>query len=464
MLKRLLSGAALSLCCHLAIAQETLRLDYFHTGNATQEIFSIDQLVIEPSPWPGDPAQPLDTHPRGKYLFEVIDSQTDKLLYSRSFSSIYGEWELTGEAKTTNRTFHESLRFPMPENKAKVLLKKRSYGQPFTTIWQTQVDPKDIYINRAQPTFNGLRIPLLTNGDPADKVDLLIIGDGYSTSERKKFTQDSQRLMETLFKTSPFKERKNDFNVWAVLPDSPTSGISRPSTGLHKDTPLSTTYDVFGSERYVLTMDNKAFRTLASQVPYEFVEILVNNETYGGGGIYGLYGTTASDSDWSDYVFVHEFGHHFAGLADEYYSSPVAYGEQQVLAEPYEPNVTAETKRNRIKWQQYINKKTPIPTPWEKESYDQHAKQYQAERKQIRANNRPESEMNKLFEENHKFEQKLFSKNLYDQSIGLFEGANYESKGYYRSAQNCMMFTRTDEFCTVCKHSITDIINLYSKQ
>ena len=464
MFKQLICGAALALTAHQALAQETLRLDYFHTGNASQELFSLDQLVVEPTPWPGNPAQPIDSHPRGKYLFEVRDKASDKLLYSRSFSSIYGEWELTGEAKKINRTFHESLRFPMPGAKARVVLKKRGYGKPFSEIWQTEVDPADIYIDRATPEFHGLKLPLMNNGDPADKVDLLIIGDGYSVNQREKFKKDSTRMMETLFATSPFKERRQDFNVWAVLPDSQASGVSRPSTGIHKDTPLSASYDVFGSERYVLTMDNKAFRTLASQVPYEFTEILVNSETYGGGGIYGLYGTTASDSGWSDYIFVHEFGHHFAGLADEYYSSPVAYGEQAVLAEPYEPNVTAQTDRNNIKWHRHIDADTPVPTPWEKEKYDTHAKAYQAERKQIRAENRPESEMNKLFKDNHAFEQALFNKNTYKDKVGLFEGANYESRGYYRSAQNCMMFTRTDEFCTVCSGAVEQIIDLYTKR
>jgi len=463
MLKQLFLGLALAIISQLAQSQDTLRLDYFHTGNASQEMFSLDQLVIEPSPWPGNPAKAIDTVPRGKYLFEIIDDKSNQIIYSRSFSSIYGEWEVTGEAKNLNRTFHESLRFPMPAKKAKVVIKKRSYDKPFATIWQTQVDPADIYINRSQPEFHGLRIPLLHNGDPADKVDFLIIGDGYSINDREKFRLDSRRMMKTLFSTSPFKNRMDDFNVWAVLPDSASTGISRPSTGIHKDTPLSSTFDVFGSERYVLTMDNKAFRTLASQVPYEFAEILVNSETYGGGGIYGQYGTSSSDNDWSHHVFIHEFGHHFAGLADEYYSSPVAYTEQQGLAEPYEPNVTAQTERSKIKWRKHLQKDTPVPTSWEKEKYDQHAKIYQTQRSKIRADNRPESEMNKLFQDNHNFEQQLFKRNKYNQSIGLFEGANYESQGYYRSAQSCMMFTRIDEFCTVCSGAIEDIIDLYTK-
>ncbi|NQZ10267.1 MAG: peptidase M64 [Algicola sp.] len=448
---------------NLKEAVGTMRLDYFHTGNSKQEFFSVDEVVIEPHPWAGNPNQPIDTIPRGKYLFEVFDLKSSKLLYSRSFSSIYGEWEYTGEATRVNRTFHESLRFPAPKAKVQVVLKKRSYSEGFKEIWRTEIDPAHMFVNTGKPRFDGEVFAVIENGDPAKKVDLLIMGDGYSKKESAKFHADVKRLADALFATEPFKSRQQDFNVWAVLPNSDISGISRPSTGVHKDTPLALRYDIFGSERYMLTLDNKSFREIASQAPYEFVEIVANGETYGGGGIYGLYGTTSSDNDWSEYVFIHEFGHHFAGLADEYYASPVAQAMVQGLAEPYEPNVTANTNKNTLKWQQYVKPLTPIPTHWDKEAYDVYSNKYQKRRREIRAQKLPESIMNELFAANSRFQKDLFSKNKYKNEVGLFEGANYEANGYYRSEQNCIMFTRDQNFCHVCSHAIEQIVDLYSK-
>jgi hypothetical protein len=454
----------ITLLTNLAMAApQTMRLDYFHTGNAQQELFSIDEVVIEPHPWAGNPKQPIDHTPRGKYIFEVSDVKSGKLLYSRSFSSIYGEWEYTKEASQVNRTFHESLRFPTPKQPVKVVIKKRSYSEDFKPIWTTQIDPAHMLVNSAKPAFNGEVFAVMENGSPATKVDLLIMGDGYSRKEAAKFKADAKQLNDALFASEPFKSRKNDFNVWAILPASDVSGISRPSSGIHKDTPLNTRFDIFGSERYMLTLDNKAFRQIASNAPYEFVEIVSNVETYGGGGIYGLYGTTSSDNDWSEYVFIHEFGHHFAGLADEYYSSPVAQANVTNLDEPYEPNVTANTDRNTLKWKQSVKSLTPIPTPWGKANFDQYSNKYQKRRKEIRAQNLPESVMNDLFAANSRFQKDLFSKNQHKDDIGLFEGANYAANGYYRSEQNCIMFTRTDYFCHVCSQAIEDIIDMYVK-
>jgi hypothetical protein len=447
----------------LMAKQGSMRLDYFHTGNAKQELFSIDEVVIEPLPWAGNPNQPIDTMPRGKYIFEVTDIKTTKMVYSRSFSSIYGEWENTGEATRVNRTFHESLRFPAPTDKVEIVLKKRSYSEGFKEIWRTQIDPKHMFVNSAKPQFDGEVFAIVKNGDPANKVDMLIMGDGYSQADSAKFKKDVQRMTDALFATAPFKQRKEDFNVWAILPKSDVSGISRPSNGVHKDTPLGLRYDIFGSERYMLTLDNKSFRQIASQAPYEFVEIVANGEIYGGGGIYGLYGTSSADNDWSNYVFIHEFGHHFAGLADEYYASPVAQAEVQDLAEPYEPNVTANTDRNSLKWKQWVKPQTPIPTQWDKVVFDTYSNKYQKRRREIRAQQLPESVMNDLFQANSKFQIDLFAKNKFKNEVGLFEGANYAANGYYRSEQNCIMFTRAQNFCHVCSHAIEQEIDLYVK-
>jgi hypothetical protein len=441
----------------------TMRLDYYHTGNATQELFSLDKVVVEPLPWAGNPRRPLDYTNLGKYLFEVIDRATNRVVYSRGFASIYGEWETTDEAKKANRTFHESLRFPAPDKPVQVVLKKRDASNAFREVWSVTVDPEDIFIDRSKNTSPGRLIELEKNGDPADKVDFLILGDGYQSSELKKFEEDARRLLQVLFATSPFKERRKDFNVWAICPPSNESGISRPSSKIHRQTPLGTTYDAFGSERYVLTFDNRAFREIASFAPYEFVEILANNRTYGGGGIFGLYGTVAAQSNQAPYVFVHEFGHHFAGLADEYYTSPVAYGPATERIEPWEPNATALLDPKNLKWKDLVAPDTPLPTPWNKEEFEKHSREYQKRRSLIRSEGRPEEVMEALFLEVAGFERGLFAREKYLGKVGAFEGAMYEAKGYFRPEVDCIMFTRTTTFCAVCRRAIERVIDLYSR-
>jgi len=440
----------------------TMRLDYYHSGNASQELFSVDRIVIESLPWPGSPAQAIDETNLGKYLFEVLDRSTNRVVFGRGFASIYGEWETTEEATKVNRTFHESLRFPAPEAPVQVVLKKRDSDNAFREIWSTLVDPEDRFVDRSEPGSPGALIEIEKNGVSAGKVDFLILGDGYTASERAKFEKDARRLTELLFQTSPFRERRKDFNVWALCPLAAESGISRPSSGIHRRSPLGTTYDSFGSERYVLTFDNRAFRDVASFAPYEFVEIVVNNETYGGGGILGLYGTVAADSAEAPYVFVHEFGHHFAGLADEYYTSPVAYAPATVKTEPWEPNATALLDPGKLKWKDVVDAETPLPTPWQKEEFESREREFQERRARIRAEGRPEEEMEALFREVREFEVRLFDVEKYLGKVGAFEGAMYEAKGYYRPEVDCIMFTRSQAFCTVCRRAIERVIDFYS--
>lgn len=445
-----------------AAAQPTMRVDYYHTGNASQEMFSLDRVVIEPLPWPGNPRKNVDETNLGKYLFEVRDRTTNRILYSRGFASIYGEWETTDEAKSMNRTFHESLRFPAPPAPVQVVLKKRDSNNAFREVWSTIVDPADMFVDPSKPASPGPLIEIQKSGDPAEKVDFLILGDGYTSAERGKFEKDARRLVDILFAASPYKERRREFNVWALCPASAESGISRPSTGVHRASPLGASYDAFGSERYVLTFENRALRTVAAFAPYEFIEIITNSRTYGGGGIFGLYSTVAADSEQAPYVFVHEFGHHFAGLADEYYTSPVAYTPVAVKTEPWELNVTALLDPKNLKWKDLVAQGTPIPTPWQKEEYEKHSLEYGKRRAQIRAENRPESEMEALFRENREWEIRFFAGEKYAGKVGAFEGAMYEAKGYYRPEIDCIMFTRSQTFCAVCRRVIERVIDLYS--
>jgi hypothetical protein len=441
----------------------TFRVDYFHTGASGQELFSLDRLVLEALPWPGNPARPVDETNLGKYRFLVKDAATKALLYSRGFGSIYGEWEETAEAKERARTFEESLRFPLPERPVEVTLEKRDAKNAFAPVWTFKVDPKDPTVDDAAPESAGPLIPLLKNGPPESKVDLLILGDGYTRAQRGKFEKDARRLVSILFATSPFKERKRDFNVWGLCPESRRPGISRPSTGIHRRSRIGATYDAFGSERYVLTFDNRSFRDVASFAPYDFVEILVNSNTYGGGGIFGLYSTVAADSLWSPYVFVHEFGHHFAGLADEYFTSETAYLPSETHNEPWEPNVTALKNPAALKWKALVTSGTPIPTPWRKEEFELYSRNMQKERRRIRSERRPESEMDTLFTREKAEVSRILGTDLYSGKVGAFEGAMLESRGYYRPQEDCIMFSRDEvPFCGVCQAAIGLIIDLYA--
>jgi len=442
----------------------TMRVDYFHTGNATEERFSVDRIVHEPLPWPGNPAKALDTTNRGKYFFEVAAVAGGPVQYSRGFSSIYGEWETTGEAKEMNRTFSESLRFPAPDKPVRITLKKRDARNVFKDIWTFTVDPADKFIAPGTESPDaGPLVRLHESGDPATKLDLLILGDGYTARERAKFERDAKRLTTTLLATSPFKERARDINIWGLVPAAAQSGISRPSQHIYRRSPIGAMYDAFDSERYVLTFDNKAFRDVAANAPYDAVEILVNSATYGGGGIFGLYSTVAADSVWAPYIFVHEFGHHIAGLADEYYTSDVAYLPAADRVEPWEPNATALLDPSALKWKDLVTAGVAIPTPWPKEEFEAYTKEIQQKRRAIRAANRPESEMDALFRDEEKRDTALLNEGPHAGKVGAFEGANYEARGYYRPQADCIMFTRDNvPFCAVCRRAIAQIIDLYS--
>jgi hypothetical protein len=452
--------AALVLQAAAAAAVPTLRVDYVHSGTAEHESYALDALVLE-GPWPGRPDRAVDGSNLGRYRFEVKDAASGKLLYSRGFASVFGEWESTPEARTTARAFHESLRFPLPAARARVTLGERAEDGSFRESWSFDVDPADPAIDRSGPPASAKLWAVERNGEPRDKVDLLLIGDGYTAAEMGKWHDDAKRLAEILFAASPFKERRRDFNVWAVDVPSDESGVSRPSDGVFRKSALRASYDAFGSERYVLAFDNKRLREAASAAPYEFMEIVVNDRKYGGGGIHNLYATVAADNRFTPYVLVHEFGHHFAGLADEYYTSSVAYEGPEGRPEPWETNATADPRAS--KWRDLIAPATPTPTPWEKEAFEAAQRELQAERRRIRADKRPEAEMEALFERERLAMTELLGRGPHARSVGAFEGAMYQAQGYYRPQADCTMFTRDEVgFCAVCKRTIERVIDQYA--
>ncbi len=447
----------------VAPAPNTWRLDFYHTGGKSGEVFSVDKVVVEPLPWPGSAKNNIDSTGYGSYFFELRDT-TGKVLFSRGYSPIYAEWLSTGEGETQNRTFQESLRFPALTTKADIVVFRRDEKNQFVEAWRTRINPGDMFIDRSTPT-RYQPIAVERHGDPKDKVDILLLGDGYTAAEcAGKFRRDTRRMADVFFSVEPYKSHRNDFNIWGLCPPSPQSGISRPSTGVHIATPVGATYDIFGSERYVLTMDNRAFRTIASNAPYEFVEILANSKTYGGGGLYNIFATVAVDNEWANYVFIHEFGHHFAALADEYYTSPVGYQPLTKIVEPWEPNVTALLDRNNLKWKYLATLGTPVPTPWPKEQFEASQRSIQARRVKLRTDRRPEAEMSSLFREERAFDEALFASAQYTKSVGAFQGANYDAQAFYRPTIDCIMFSRDNvPFCPVCRHTIEGVINAYTR-
>src|SRR5690606_38059514 len=252
----------------------TMRLHYFHTGGRGTEIVSVDRVVAD-GPWPGSRTRLVDDTNLGKYRFRVVHPETGEVLYSRGFASIYGEWETTPEARTAHRTFHESLRFPWPQHPVRIVLERRDARNAWQELWTTTVDPSSTDVNPADRAPAGRVWTLFENGPAEKKVDLLILGEGYSAAELEKFHADARRMVDTLFNTEPFRSRKADFNVRALDLPSAESGVHRPQSGIHRRTPLGVQYNIFGSERYVLTLDNRALRDAASAAPYEFLVILV---------------------------------------------------------------------------------------------------------------------------------------------------------------------------------------------
>lgn len=443
---------------------KTMRVDYFHGGGLGNELLGLDQVVSD-GPWAGSRTRLIDDLNLGKYLFEVVDDETGRLIFSRGFASIYGEWETTAESREAHRVFHESLRFPWPQRPVRVVLNVRGEQNRFREIWTTSIDPNSRFVNPVDRPPVGDVWELFTNGPSIEKVDLLVLGDGYAENELEKFHDDARRLVEALFEEEPFKSRRDDFNVWGLDLPAAESGVTRPRAGEFRRTPLSTEYNIFDSERYVLTYDNRALRDAASAAPYEFIEILVNEEQYGGGGIFNFQATAAVDTGFAEYVFIHEFGHHFAGLADEYYTSDVAYETTGTYhPEPWEPNVTALHDPGALKWGDLVEVDTPLPTPWDKDAFETESVAAQRERAGLRTTGAAEVEMDQLFTLQMQTETALLQEMPHAGQVGAFEGASYQQTGLYRPEIDCIMFTRNPVgFCRVCQRAISRIIDQYAR-
>ena len=441
---------------------KTMRLDYFHSGTAAEEHFAKDRIVAD-GIWSGSKKVLLDNLNLGPYYFEVIDKDTKVLLFSMGFASVFGEWQTIPEAAENWGTFNESVRFPWPKKAVTVIIKKRDTSNKFVQIWNTDIDPYSRQVNPAELTHTN-KVDIITENGPADhKVDIVILGDGYSKDEMEKFKKDAIRLSGYLMVAEPFKSRSKDFNIRAVETPAETSGVSKPHHGIFKRSPLSVHYSSFDSERYALTYDNRTVRDVASQVPYDLMVIMINERTYGGGGIYNLYTTVSADNKFAEYIMIHEFGHHMAALADEYYTSSVSYEIPKVTVEPWESNITALFDKSNLKWKDLVEDGTPIPTPWNKDEFDKAGYAIQKERDSLRKAMVPENVMEDLFTRQMDQENKYFAAEKYRDKVGAFEGAGYLAKGLYRPQVDCIMYSRHLIFCKVCARSMEKVIDHYVK-
>jgi hypothetical protein len=380
-------------------------------------------VVMEPL-WAGPVRHLVDPFGYGNYRFRVHDAATGRLVFSQGFCTLLGEWQTTEEARHISRTMGESLRFPEPLRSVRVDLDSRDKKGRFHKIFGVLIDPSSTAVNRSRSFGQFDVIAILTNPrPPQERVDIVILPDGYTQQHAAKMLKDAGRLAALFFEQEPFGSHRDEFSVSLVRAFSNESGADEPRKGIFRDTLLDTSFNTFDSERYLTTADNKTLRRLASLAPYDIIVVMVNSARYGGGGIYNSWSIFTSDNEYGDYVALHEFGHAFAGLGDEYFQAGGGYDEDEFYppgVEPWEPNLSAFVggRREGIKWKDLIVPDVPLPTP-----------------------------------DGEKWRSR----------VGLFEGAGYKSKGLYRGAYDCKMFHKgLVPFCPVCRRAIEAMIRYWT--
>lgn len=458
---------------------KTMRIDYFHIGDAKEEFVTLDR-VFEGGLWAGSRRNLIDSFDNGRYYVKVFDAESGRLLFSKGFDSYFGEYKTTGAAlRGVKRTYHESALIPFPKKKIHFHLEVRDRENVLQPLFSVEIDPSDITIIKESPAKGVKVIEILKSGNPQEKVDIAFLAEGYTAAEEEKFKKDIERFTEVFFSQEPYKTFKDGFNISGVFKPSDESGCDEPSHGSFKNTALNATFDSLGSERYLLTEDNRSLRDVAGHVPYDTLFIMVNHKRYGGGGIYNFFCTLTVDNQWYEYLFLHEFGHSFVGLADEYYTSSVAYNEFYPRGiEPVEPNITALLEPGNLKWKDLLSPGMEIPTPWEKDDFDKMDNAYQKIRREVsekiaamkREGASPEviakaeEESERLSRENANKVDAYLRNSKYWRKVGVFEGAGYSSQGLYRPEVDCLMFTKgAKPFCKVCEAAVIRVIKYYSE-
>lgn len=456
----------------------TLRIDYYHTGDAEREFSALDR-VYRQGQWAGSRQRLLDPFRYGGYLVEARDESTGRLLFSKGFDSYFGEYRTTAAAGDGRlRTFHETVLMPFPKKAVEVTLTARRRNGTRTVIGTFTIDPGAQETISTEPAAAGaVVVTSHGGGPPPETLDIAVVGEGYRTSEVETFRNDLATATATLLAQEPFTSHADRITVRGVLVPSADSGCDEPTRGRWADTAVGATFNSLGSERYLLTEDNRRLRDIAANVPYDTLVIMVNHDRYGGGGIYNLYCTFTARSEWADYLLLHELGHSFAGLADEYYSSQVAYEDFYPAGfEPVEPNITALRDPIALPWAALMRPDVPLPTPWEKEGYDRADAQYQKERAELNRqiaeaarSGAPENDLRELRErearhaaEHAEWARRYLASSRWAGVVGAFEGAGYSSTGLYRPAVDCLMFTRRlQPYCPVCERAVERMILRY---
>jgi hypothetical protein len=331
---------------------------------------------------------------------------------------LFDEWQFTDEAKLIKRTFTETIIMPFPKKNVRIEFFSRNNKGIYEKLYEFNVDIKSYFISPEQdmkyPVYDAL-----VSGDPAKKIDIVLLPEGYTASEMEQFKSDCNNFASELFKFEPFARNKDKFNIRGVLAPSNESGTDIPGENIWKNTLMNSSFYTFNSERYLMTYDNKSVRNLAANAPYDQIYILVNSTKYGGGAIYNYYNTSVNSNKASAKIFVHEFGHGFAALADEYDDGSTSFNNMYpAYLEPWEPNITTLVNFEN-KWKGMLPANNPIPTPVE---------------------------------------------NATALQLGVYEGAGYVAKGIYRPTPDCLMRTfKGDKFCPVCTAAIQKMIDLYTK-
>lgn len=396
---------------------KVLRFDFMLAGNSTETAVYPVGMKEEPY-FSGSRQNLVDPFNYGNFRYEVFDSAGDVLIYSRGFCTLFQEWQTTEEALTTDRSFYEVATMPFPKNEIRFVLSIRGKNGNFSRLYETAIDPDDFYIRREKPVSARFS-RIYGTGDPALSVDLAFIAEGYRADEMEKFRNDVKKLSGVLVAEPPFNEYRDLINIWAVEAVSEDSGTDVPGERIYVNTVLNSSFYTFGTDRYLTTTDIKAVNDFASIVPHDNIIVLINSNRYGGGGVYNYYSGTTSGHQLSPVVFIHEFGHGFAGLADEYYTSDVAYNDfYPISVEPWEPNITTLVSFES-KWKNLISNETPMPTP---------------------------------------------AVEKYKNTVGLFEGAGYSARGIFRAETDCRMKSNGPRgYCTVCREAVRKMIEFYTR-
>ena len=403
----------------------TLRIDYIFSGNAKHQAIAVDELYRLPH-WFGKHERLSELPIEGNGQITVRDHRTQKVIYRNSFSTLFQEWLTYDEAKKpSSKSFENVFLVPYPKDSADVTVELRNNRREVTVSMTHLVAPRDILIRHMGERNVTAYETLQQAADPSRCIHIAYIAEGYTEAEMPVFIKDCRIAMEALFAHEPFKSMRQRFNIIAVKAPSAESGTSEPSKGIWKTTALHSHFDTFYSDRYLTTLHLKDLHNWLAGTPYEHIIVLVNTEKYGGGGILNSYNLSMAHNDYFKPVVVHEFGHSFAGLGDEYAYEKETINMYPTDVEPWEPNLTTLVNFHG-KWENLINKKTPIPTP------------------QPADLDKPNARRDKW-------------------KIGAYEPAGYAQHGVYRGFPDCRMRTNVHpEFCPVCTQALTRLIQFYT--